>query len=196
MLLCRSSLPLFPLPSLGAVCSEQIVLFEAGGLCPNILMMGAPKACRCYLAESRVDVIKSPLIDDYGCPGLLPGFPDSSAGKESACNAGDSSSIPGSGRSAGDGNRYPLQYSGLENSMCYIVHGVTKSQHKVSNFHFHFSGLLPQLQPAEKHEGKPWGPSEGGHGLASDEQSQQQDTWPLSRGGMESKEEAGREDTS
>ena len=143
-----------------------------------------------------MDVIKSPLIDDYGCPGLLPGFPDSSAGKESACNAGDSSSIPGSGRSAGDGNRYPLQYSGLENSMCYIVHGVTKSRHKVSNFHFHFSGLLPQLQPAEKHEGKPWGPSEGGHGLPSDEQSQQRDTWSLSRGGMESKEEAGREDTS
>ena len=39
------------------------------------------------------------------------GFPGSSAGKESACNAGDSGSIPGSGRSAGDGIGYPLQYS-------------------------------------------------------------------------------------
>ena len=39
------------------------------------------------------------------------GFPDSSAGKESACNAGDPSSIPGSGRSAGEGIGYPLQYS-------------------------------------------------------------------------------------
>ena len=45
------------------------------------------------------------------------GFPDSSVGKESACHAGDPSSIPGSGRSAGEGIGYPLQYSGLENSM-------------------------------------------------------------------------------
>ena len=39
------------------------------------------------------------------------GFPDSSVGKESACNAGDPGSIPGSGRSAGEGIGYPLQYS-------------------------------------------------------------------------------------
>ena len=39
------------------------------------------------------------------------GFPNSSVGKESACNAGDSSSIPGSGRSAGEGIDYPLQHS-------------------------------------------------------------------------------------
>ena len=45
------------------------------------------------------------------------GFPGCSAGKEYTCNAGDSGSIPGSGRSPGDGNDYPLQYSGLENSM-------------------------------------------------------------------------------
>ena len=95
------------------------------------------------------------------------GFPNSSVGKESACNAGDSSSIPGSGRSAGEGIGYPfqyswaslvaqqvknppamwetwvqslvgkiprrreglpLQYSGMENSMDCIVHGVTKSR--------------------------------------------------------------------
>ena len=55
------------------------------------------------------------------------GFPDSSAGKESACNAGVLGSIPGLGRSPGEGNRYPLQYSGLENSMDCIVHGVAKS---------------------------------------------------------------------
>ena len=41
----------------------------------------------------------------------LVGFSDSSVGKESACNAGDSSLIPGSGRSAGEGIGYPLQYS-------------------------------------------------------------------------------------
>ena len=45
------------------------------------------------------------------------GFPGSSAGKESACNAGDPSSISELGRSAGEGTGYPLQYSGLENSM-------------------------------------------------------------------------------
>ena len=45
------------------------------------------------------------------------GFPGSPAGKESACNAGDLDSIPGLGRSPGEGNDYPLQYSGLENSM-------------------------------------------------------------------------------
>ena len=54
------------------------------------------------------------------------GFPGSSTGKESACNAGDPSSIPESGRSAGEGNGYQLQYSGLENSMDCIVHGVTE----------------------------------------------------------------------
>ena len=56
------------------------------------------------------------------------GFPDSSAGKDSACNAGDPGSIPGSERSPGEGKAYPLQYSGLENSMDCIEHGVTKSQ--------------------------------------------------------------------
>ena len=45
------------------------------------------------------------------------GFPCGSAGKESACNAGDLGSIPGLGRSPGGGNGYPLQFCGLENSM-------------------------------------------------------------------------------
>ena len=47
----------------------------------------------------------------------MPGFPHGSVGKESACNAGDQGSIPGSGRSPGEGNGNPLQYSCLENSM-------------------------------------------------------------------------------
>ena len=51
-----------------------------------------------------------------------------SAGKESACNAKDLDLIPGLGRSPGEGKRYPLQYSGLENSMAHTVHGVTKRQ--------------------------------------------------------------------
>ena len=55
------------------------------------------------------------------------GFPDGLTGKESACKPGDLGSIPGFGRSPGEGNSYPLQYSGLEKSMECIVHGVTKS---------------------------------------------------------------------
>ena len=51
------------------------------------------------------------------------------AGKESACNVGDLGSIPGLERSPGEGKGYLLQYSGLENSMDCIVHGVTKSGH-------------------------------------------------------------------
>ena len=67
------------------------------------------------------------------------GFPDNSVGKESTCNAGDLGSIPGLGRSPGEGKGYPLQYSGLENSMDCIVHGVSKSRTWLSNFHFFFT---------------------------------------------------------
>ena len=66
------------------------------------------------------------------------GFPDSSVGKESACNVGDLGSIPGLGRPPGEGKGYPLQYSGMENSMDYIVHGVAESPTRLSNFHFHY----------------------------------------------------------
>ena len=55
------------------------------------------------------------------------GFLCGSAGKESACNAGDLDLIPGLGRFLGEGKSYPFQYSGLENSMDCIVHGITKS---------------------------------------------------------------------
>ena len=54
------------------------------------------------------------------------GFPHSSVGKESTCNAGDLGSIPGLGRSPGEGNANPLQYSCLENLMDRGVHGVAK----------------------------------------------------------------------
>ena len=54
--------------------------------------------------------------------------PGGSAGKESACNAGDLSLIPGLGRSPEEGNGYLLQYSGLENSVDRIIHGIAKSQ--------------------------------------------------------------------
>ena len=62
-----------------------------------------------------------------GDTGWIPGHAGSLAGKESACNAGDLGSIPNSKRSAGEGSGYPLQYSGLENSMDCVVHWVVKS---------------------------------------------------------------------
>ena len=78
------------------------------------------------------------------------GFPGGSAGKESACNAGDLGLIPGLGRSHGEGNGYPLQYSGLENSMDKgawqaTVHGVAKSQTQLSNFHAYTDLSLDKL---------------------------------------------------
>ena len=66
------------------------------------------------------------------------GFPGGSDSKESACNAGGLSSIPGSGRSPREGNGNPLQYSCLENSMdrgtwWATAHGVTKSRTQLSD---------------------------------------------------------------
>ena len=89
-------------------------------------------------------------------------FIDSSLGKESTCNARDPSLIPGSGRSTwewivyplhyswaslvgrspGEGKGYPLQYSGLGNSMDCIVHGVAKSWTWLNNFHFCFQSTV------------------------------------------------------
>ena len=66
------------------------------------------------------------------------------AGKESTCNVGDLGSIPGLARSPGEGNGYPLQYSGLENSMDSIVHGVAKSWTQLSNLDFSLSGNKTQ----------------------------------------------------
>ena len=73
--------------------------------------------------------------DGLPTPVLL-GFPCASAGKEYACNSGDLGLVPGLGRSPGEGKAYPLQYSGLENSMDCIVHGVAKSWTRLSNFCF------------------------------------------------------------
>ena len=62
----------------------------------------------------------------YGNHLSILGLPCGSAGKESACKAGDLALIPGLGRSSTEGKGYPLQYSGLENSMDYIVHGLQR----------------------------------------------------------------------
>ena len=68
------------------------------------------------------------------------GFFYGSAGKESACSVGDLGSIPGLRRSPGEGRGYPLQYSGLENSMACIVHEVAKTQ--LSDFHKHIHNAI------------------------------------------------------
>ena len=64
------------------------------------------------------------------------GFPGGASGKKASCDAGVLGSIPGLGRSPGEGNGYPLQYSGPENSMDCIVHEVAKSQTQLNDLHF------------------------------------------------------------
>ena len=77
-------------------------------------------------------------------PPVFLGFPCGSAGKESPCNVGDLGLIPGLERSPREGKGYPLQYSGLENSLDCIVHGIAKSQTRLHFlfFFFQLSSLL------------------------------------------------------
>ena len=82
----------------------------------------------------RIDAFK-PLVS----------FPCGSSGKESTHNEGDLGSIPGLVRSPRKGKGYPLQYSGLENSMDGIVHGVTNSWTRLSNFHFQVERKASQV---------------------------------------------------
>ena len=88
--------------------------------------------CMCFLATLSLSRPLLPL-----------GLPGGSDVKGSACNAGDMGSIPGSGRFPGEGNGNPLQDSCLENPMdggawWATVHGVAKSQTRLSNFTFSF----------------------------------------------------------
>ena len=84
---------------------------------------------------------------------VFSGFPCGSAGKESACNVGDLGSIPGLGRRSGEGKGYPVQYSGLKNSMDCIVHGVAKNQKQLSDFHF--SLVVQWIRPCALNVGGP-----------------------------------------
>ena len=68
--------------------------------------------------------------------GFIATFPGGSVGKESTCSVGELDLIPGVGISPVEGKVYPIQYSGLENSMDYIAHGVAKSWTRLSDFHF------------------------------------------------------------
>ena len=102
-------------------------------LSPAVCLHCCPKFMYCSL----------PLCVHLYCPSCLWRlrllFLSGSAGKEYACSEGDLSSIPGLGRSPGEGKGYPLQYPDLENSMDCIVPGVEKSRTRLSNFHFHFT---------------------------------------------------------
>ena len=75
------------------------------------------------------------------------GFPCGSAGKESACNAGDLGLIPGLERSPGEETGYPLQYFCLENSMGCTVHGAATSWTRPSDFYFHVK--VKSLSPVQ-----------------------------------------------
>ena len=70
-------------------------------------------------------------------------------------DAGTAVSISGSGRSPGEGICYPLQYSGLENSMDCIVHGVAKNQTRLSDFHFLSSQLWAVTPHLASHQNIP-----------------------------------------
>ena len=112
-------------------------------LIPFGIKLGSPILCRDSLVVQLVKknplqcrrpqfnslVRKIPWRKDGLPTPVFMGFSGGSAGNESGCSTGDLSSIPGLGRSPGEGNGYPLQYSGLENSMNCIVRGVTRVGH-------------------------------------------------------------------
>ena len=78
-------------------------------------------------------MVFTPKLEQLGSS--LMGFPCGSAGKESAYDVRDLGSIPGLGRSPGERNGYPLQYSNLENSLLCVVHGVEESRSRLNEFY-------------------------------------------------------------
>ena len=112
-------------------------------ICPTISFPDSPvgKESPCNAEDPGLISGSGILIhwrDRLPTPVFL-GFPCGSAGKESACDAGDLGSIPGLGRSSEEGKGYPLQHSGLENSMDCIVHWIAKSRIWLSFTSLHFS---------------------------------------------------------
>ena len=95
--------------------------------------VGKESACNTGDPRFNSRLGKIPWIRDRLPTPVFLGFPCDSVGKESTCNAGNLGSIPGLGRSPGEEKGYPLPYSGLENSMDCIVHGVTKSQTRLND---------------------------------------------------------------
>ena len=119
-------------------------------------LVGKESACNAGDASSipevgkicwRRDGLPTPVFLDFFC---------GSAGKESTCNVGNLGSITGLGRSPREGKGYPLQYSGLENTIDWIVHGVTKSWIQLSNFHFQRRIHKPSLPVDELCQRPEW----------------------------------------
>ena len=92
-----------------------------------------------WLDLLAVQGTRKSLLQHHNSEASIFGCSCGSSGKESACNAGDLGLIPGLGRPPGEEKGYAGQYSGLENSMDWIVHEVAKSQTQLSDFHFHFT---------------------------------------------------------
>ena len=136
----------FLLSVMGTLVGTHLALYVTTRAQDNIQLSSEQKRCserrrmgEVELAGKRTRTIILQIADDclpfYHCYSLkLMGCPDGPAGKESTCSVGDLGSIPGLGKSPGEGKNYPLQYSGLENSMDWIVHGVAKSQTPLSDF--------------------------------------------------------------
>jgi len=99
------TLPTHPIPLGCTECSIELPM----------LYSNFPLAICLLCSKVHASVLLFQLVQHLG-------FPGGSAGKESACNAGDLGSIPGVGRSPGEGNSYPLQYSDLENSMEWTLY--------------------------------------------------------------------------
>ena len=105
------------------------VIFLMSNLLTLLVQFRRPRFNSCIgKIHWRRDTLPTPVFLGFLC---------GSVGKESVCNVGDLGLIPGLGRSPGEGKEYPLQYSGLENSMDYIAHGVAKSRTRLSEFHTH-----------------------------------------------------------
>ena len=115
----------------------QHARLSSPSLSPEVCSNSCPLSQWCYLNILSFATAFSVCLQSFPASGFSCG----SAGKESACNEGNLGSIPGLQRSPGEGKGYPLQYSGLENFMDAIVHGVAKSWTRLSNFHFHLPSI-------------------------------------------------------
>ena len=110
-------------------------MYQATGVCVCIGM------CHLYILSSCHLYIR---VCVCVCVCVCTGFPCGSDSKESACNAGDPDLIPGMGRSPGERNGNPLQYSCLENSMdrgvwLATVHGLAKTWTRLSNYAYFYT---------------------------------------------------------
>ena len=126
--------------SISIFTSKRPSLFQEPSVSPDTVTFHSFLGTRKALFSHSLGFLSKAQFPDGEPPRLSTpvflGFPGGSAGKESACHAGDLGLIPGLRRSPGEGKGSPLQYSGLENSTDRVVHGVAKSRTRLSDFHF------------------------------------------------------------